>query len=189
MSEHTAIRAVSQSLRALLETHITLAGVNVVLHSPREMQQNGETGISVWLYRITRNEHVLNQPRVRVAANQFEHHSLPVNLHYLITPIRSDPLDEQLLLGRILQIFNDVPVLRGANLTDALAGSEEEFRIFLEMLSLEELTRIWGALQEPYQTSLSYLVQMVDITSGLTPERREPVMNRSATYSQIVSPG
>jgi hypothetical protein len=184
MSEFTAIRAISQSLRELVESNIPLPGVTVALSTPSEFTGQG---ISIWLYRVTRNENLLNQPERRVTAGQRARRPLPVTLHYLFTPLMNDPLDEQLLLGRILQLFNDIPVLRGSDLRDSLAGEDEDFRIHLEMLTLEELTRVWGALQESYQTSLSYLVEVVEIDAGQEPESVTPVQTRETTYSQIVA--
>lgn len=186
MSEFTAIRAISQSLRDLVESNIPLPGVTVALSTPSEFDGQG---VSIWLYRVNRNENLLNQPRRRVGADLREQRPLPLNLHYLFTPLMNDPLDEQLLLGRILQLFNDVPVLRGADLHDALAGEDEAFRIHLETLTLEEITRVWSALQESYQTSVSYLVEVVEIDSGLEPEALTPVHVRETTYSQIVGEG
>jgi len=60
-------------------------------------------------------------------------------------------------------------------------------RVFFETLSLEELTRVWGALQESYQTSLSYLVQVVNIDSEEPPVAAAPVVQHDQTYSQILS--
>ncbi|MCA9874453.1 MAG: DUF4255 domain-containing protein [Anaerolineales bacterium] len=186
MSEFTAVRAVSQSLKELLEAHITDPTVQVFLTSPKEMQQNNQNGISVWLYRITRNEFLLNQPRRRPTSGQQSRLPMPVNLHYLVTPLMSDPRDEQMLLGLVLQVFNDHATLRGSDLKDALLGSDEELRLSFEAPSLEDLTRVWGALQEPYQASLTYLVQPVSIESDHEPEAGPPVTRREMLFSQVV---
>lgn len=189
MSEYTAVRAVSQTLKELLEDHITDPTVQVFLTSPKEMQQGNQNGISIWLYRITRNEFLLNQPPRRPANGQVSHPPMPVNLHYLITPLMTDPRDEQTLLGLVLQLFNDHATLSGGDLKDALLGGDEELRLSFEAPSLEDLTRIWGALQEPYQASLTYLVQSIAIESDHEPEAGAPVMQRDITYAQIVEGG
>lgn len=186
MSEYTAVRAVSQTLKELMEAHITDPTVQVFLTSPKEMQQNTQTGISIWLYRITRNEFLLNEPRPRPINGQVSRAPMPVNLHYLITPLMTDPRDEQMLLGLVLQVFNDHATLRGSDLKDALTDSDEELRLSFEAPSLEDLTRIWGALQEPYQASLTYLVQVLNITSDHEPEFAASVLRRESTYEQIV---
>jgi hypothetical protein len=187
MSDFTAIQAVTQTLEELIEASLPATGPVVRQSSPKEMQQNMETGISLWLYRITRNEHLLNQRPTRPSATQVERHCLPINLHYLITPILADPGDEQRFLGRILQIFNDHPTLRGSDLRGDLQGGDEELRVTLETLTLEELTRVWAALQEPYQTSLSYQVQHVCIDSDRQPLQVAPVLVRDTTYAEILS--
>jgi hypothetical protein len=111
---------------------------------------------------------------------------MPVNLHYLVTPLMTDPRDEQALLGLALQVFNDHATLRGGDLQEVLQGSDEELRLSFEAPSLEDLTRVWGALQEPYQTSLTYLVQAVTIESDHEPQAAPPVKERETTYAQIV---
>ncbi len=196
MSEYTAIRGVTLSLRDLLQAHITnstdpeLNGVAIDLRSPKEMREanndQGAQGVSLWLYRVARNGHTLNQPQRRPALDRVERHLLPMNLYYLVTPIATASDDEQLLLGKILEVLNDHPTLRGPLLHASLVD-EEEFRVTLEPLTLEELTRVWDSLKESYQLSVSYLVQVVDIESGREPVAVRPVDERRTEYSQITS--
>ena len=194
MSDFTVIRAVSRTLRGLLEDHIThdpdpaLNGVPIDLRSPREMRDDANSqGVSVWLYRVMRDGKSLNQPVERRVSNQIPRAPLPLDCFYLITPIATSPDDEQLLLGRILQSFNDHPLLRGSDLKDSLSNSTEELRITLETLSLEDLTRVWHSLGEPYQLSISLLVQLARIDSAHEPLRVEPVLVKTTTYAQILS--
>jgi hypothetical protein len=194
MSDFTAIRAVSVTLQALLQDHITnspdpqLNGVPIELRSPKEMRDDGNaTGVSLWLYRVIRDAERLNSPSVRVSSNQLAHHALPVNLYYLVTPIRDNPADEQALLGRVVQVFNDHAALMGSDLKDTLAGGSEELRLLMEAPTLEELTRVWDALKEPYQLSLTYMVQLVTIESGHELVRSGPVLVRETEYKQILS--
>lgn len=194
MSEFTAIRGVTRTLRSLLMQHITsssdpeLSGVAVHLQSPREMRENnGAQGVSLWLYRVVRNGFTLGKPGRRIEPNQLGVPSLPIDLYFLVTPIAQTSDDEQLLLGKVLQVFHDHPTLRGPLLQDALAGGDEELRLTLEPLTLEELTRVWDALKEPYQLSVSYLVQVVDIDSHREPVEVSPVGVKSTTYHQILS--
>jgi len=194
MSEFTAIRAVTQTLQTLLKQHITdstdpqLAGVSIDLRTPREMRGNEDTmGISLWLYRVARDGYTLNLPPQRIAPDQLKTHPIPINLYYLVTPIATTPKDEQALLGRVLQVFNDHSILQGSDLQDTLEGGIEELRLTLETLSLEELTRVWDALKESYQLSVSYLVQVVSIDSDREPIEATPVMTKDTKYQQILS--
>ena len=194
MSEFTAIRAVSQTLLEILEAHITnstepeLNGVQIDLRSPREMRGNAQPafGISLWLYQVARNADLLNHPPERPAPDRILRHALPIDLYYLVTPIAREPADEQALMGRVLQVFNDHPTLRGSDLRDSLQNTQTELRLMLEAPSLEELTRVWHSLQEPYQLSVTYMVQLLSIHSDLEPVQTRPVSVRETECDQIL---
>jgi len=101
-------------------------------------------------------------------------------------PITATSDNEQALLGKVLQAFAEHAILRGTDLKDDLEGETTELRLTLETLTLEELTRVWTALAEPYQLSASYRVQVVRIDSELESMRVHPVHRRRAHYDQIV---
>jgi hypothetical protein len=197
VSEFTALRAVSFTLRALLEEHITnstepqLSGVPIDLRSPKELRVAQVNGVSLWLYRVARDGDLLNRPATRPSPNQVGHTQLPVSLSYLVTPLAEEPADEQVLLGRVLQVFNDHAILRGADLQKSPQVQplelRDEIRVSLEMLSLEEITRVWDSLQEPYELSVAYRVQVVSIESDHEPIETSPVLVRENQYTQIVS--
>ncbi len=192
MSDYAAIADLTRSLRDLLRTYITqstlpqIAGVKIDLRSPKEMREANAQGVSLWLYRVVRNGDPLNRPPRRINATQTEHVGFPVDLHYLITPIVQDPSDEQALIGRVLQVLNDYAILKGATLLGTLENSGQAFRVNFEPMSLEDVTRVWNSLQEPYQTSLPYEVTLVTIDSQREPQEGSPVLVRELGYSQIV---
>lgn len=153
----------------------------VTLDTPQEMEDDEEEGVSLWLYLVQRDEQTLNRPLRRIGLDQLERQPLPLRLHYLVTPIvdgeaRADASElEQLVLGKILQVFHDDASLAGARLRGMLAGSGLEFFVRLEPLSLEEITRVWDALDKPYQLCLSYEVSVVPIASAIEAAHIVPV--------------
>jgi Pvc16 N-terminal domain len=191
LSDFTAIRAVTESLQSILKAGITnssdpqLNGVLIDLRSPKEMRAASAIGVSLWLYRITRDSDLLNRMPER-GSTRFRRASLPVHLYYLVTPLLDKPEDRQTLIGRVLQLMNDHAIVRGADLGDTLVGSGEELRVTLETMTLEELTRVWVSLSEPYDLSVSYEVQVVTIDSDQEEIEARPVLERRATYAQIV---
>jgi hypothetical protein len=194
MSDYTVISAVSSTLKEMLKQNITLSpdaelnGVDIHLLSPKEMQDAGHTsGISVWLYKVSRMAEMLNEPPERIGANQIARVPLPILLFYLVTPITVHPETRHTLLGRVLQVLNDHAILRGSDLRGVLKGTTEQLRVNLEALSLEELSLVWEALSEPYQLSVTYLIQVVKIDSDLEPVKSSPVIEREAEYAQILS--
>jgi len=193
MSDYSVLSAVSSSLQAMLTNNVTNAlavplNVPVQLFSPPDMNSQGTVpGISLWLYKVSRMAEMLNEPPERRSATQLARTPLPVLLHYLVTPMATDPLTCQTLLGRVLQVFNDHAILRGADLRGVLQNSTEQLRVNLEALTLEELSLVWEALGEPYQLSVTYLVQVAKIDSDLELMKSSPVLEKEAMYSQILS--
>jgi hypothetical protein len=190
MSAYTAFEAASQTLNGLLQDRINadsdLPGITVFLKTPKEMGQ--QKGVSLWLYRAVRNEFWLNNPPQRVDLGQLRRTPLPFCLHYLVTPLLDSSESEQKVLGKILQAFYDHPIVRGVDLKGSLGGTNVELRITLETLSLDELSRVWMALNADsgYQLSVSYEVQVVEIDSALETEKVVPVVELFPQYNVIV---
>jgi Pvc16 N-terminal domain len=194
MSDYTVISAVSSTLKEILKKKITLNsdaelnGVEIYLLSPKEMQDAGHTsGISVWLYKVSRMAEMLNEPPARISANQVVRVPLPILLFYLVTPITAHPEVRHTLLGRVLQVLNDHAILRGSDLRGVLKGTTERLRVNLEAMTLDELSLVWEALSEPYQLSVTYLVQVAKIDSDLEPVKAGPVVERDMEYTEILS--
>jgi hypothetical protein len=191
MSEHTALWETSSILAERLresfladpQLAVQFIGGHVVsLKTPREMRAAPESGLSVWLYKVDRDEFTSNRPSERLSSGRLRLPPITVDLHYLLTPLSSDVQTEQLILGRVLQTLHDsstaLPTVTRPDVTDTL-------RVTLENLDLESLSRVWNALQEPYQLSLSYRVQVVSIRSNRDLSG-SPVLERTTDYVQIV---
>jgi Pvc16 N-terminal domain len=188
---YTALRATSLTIARFLEREFNAdpqlhplfgggGGLVVSLNTPHEMQELELEGLSVWLYRIVRDEDLLNEPPRRVSADQERRVPLPLRLHYLITPVgaasRAHAAEtEHALMGKVLQLFHDRPTLRGPDLEDDFAGTAVELTMRLETLSLEETTRVYEALARSFQVSVSYETSVVTILSALEPLQIAPI--------------
>lgn len=166
-------------------------GMVISLNTPKEMEENDQEGVSLWLYRVIRDEQRLNDPPVRISADQLRPPPLPLRLHYLITPITSranlgDPDTEQYLLGKVMQSFYTNPVLRGSDLRGELVGSDAQLHVRLETLDLDQMSRIWEALEGTYQLAISYEVAVVNIDSAREPDSLTPVQEVLAEIGQIM---
>jgi hypothetical protein len=163
----------------------------VSLNTPKEMEENNQEGVSLWLYRVIRDEQRLNDPPLRISATELRPPPLPLRLHYLVTPFTSranlgDPDTEQYLLGKVMQTFHTTPLLHGADLRGELAGSDAQLHVRLETLSLDEMSRIWEALEGTYQLAVSYEVAVVNIDNAREPESLTPVQEVLAEIGQIM---
>jgi hypothetical protein len=192
MSDFTAIREASKSIRALLNAHLDSTtepqlptpSVTVSLVPPNEVDEVG--GLSVWLYRVVRNADLTNRPPPRPTPKALGRTPLPLDLYYLVTPLQTEAEADQVLLGRVMQTLHDTPVLRGADLTPTIRD-DCELRVSLEPQTLEQLTQVWQALQEPYQLSVTYHVQVVPIDSLKPAAAIAPVVAREVRHAQILT--
>jgi len=196
MADSSALGDVSKSLQNLLRSAITenadFLGVQIDLRSPKDIRRAGIAGpiVSLWLYRITRMDDLYNVPPVRIPPDRTLMRPLPLNLSYLVTPIATDMLTAHRLIGRAMQALFDNAILDSAFLEPRLVDSGiKSLTIHMEPHSLEELTRIWHALQESYDLSNSYLVQFVPITSRREQPAPAPVLTKTARYADILEAG
>jgi len=203
---YTLIRATTITLTELLREHFEsdsllqplfdagAGGAMVVSpNTPQEMNDNAMTGLSVWLYRIVRDEQLLNHPPRRISLDRVQSRPLPLRLHYLMTPIvtREDlgpaPGLEQSIIGKVLQTLHDHPLLAGAFLRDDLAGTGAQLAVRLEPLGLEEITRVWDALEESYQLCISYEASVIMLASDEEVHRIAPVDVVEPEYGVITA--
>jgi Pvc16 N-terminal domain len=199
MSSHEVISAVSITMRDILwERFATDAAIaplfpsqagSITFDNPTETARQGVGRLSLWLYQVAENEHLKNQAPVRLAPGAAGDAAqamtpLAMDLYYLVTPFLPPGPDSQtivsdhLLLGLAMQALydNSIVVLR-----DPARNVAEELRIVLCRLTLEELTRVWHALREPYRLSVCYQVRVVQVESRrIAPGAR--VIERVAGY-------
>jgi hypothetical protein len=106
-----------------------------------------------------------------------------LDLYYLVTPLVGTPREQQIVLGKVMQVFYDRAILASADLVGSLAASGEEVRVILNPVTLEETTRIWQALEMSYRLSVCYAVRVAMVDS-----RREqfsqPVVQRTSQYGE-----
>lgn len=190
---YPSLAATSETLRQFLQdgmaSDIGPAGLaalftggtlSVSLFTPQEMVTQQVQGLSVWLYRVVRDDSRLNDPpRIRPLPSggvEIFAPPLPLRLHYLVTPVTDNSPDtEQRILGRALQLLHSMPTLSGAVLRGELAGTDVEVNVRLEALSLDEIARVWEALEGSYQLCISYEVTLANIDSITDPQRAMPV--------------
>ena len=182
---YTSIVATSETLRERLRAGFRsdvgpsglaalFSGTMVVsMASPRQMR-GVEQGLSMWLYRVERDDTRLNDAPVRRpmpgGGVEIVPPPLPLRLHYMMTPlVDSGPDTEQRLLGRLLQLFHMQPTLSGAELRGDLTGTDARVPVRLEALSLDESSRVWEALDGSFQLAVSYEVTLANIDNLMRP--------------------
>lgn len=115
---------------------------------------------------------------------------LSLELYYLLTAYGAHDYQPEILLGYALQWLHQTPVLGAASMRAALVACAEagagrglpralveptlqaletfpvEMRLSLQFLSLEEMSKLWSALQARYRPSLVYKVSLAPEKAG-----------------------
>lgn len=192
MTDASGIGYVTQSLQALLRASITnsgpLAGTDIDLRSPREIVHTGHnpTVVSLWLYRVKRHDDLVNAPPVVRPDGRISLRPLPLDLYYLVTPIAPSVLTKQRLLGLAMQALHDQARVGAEFLRPELLDEPPgAISVHLEPQTLEEATRVWHALHEPYDLSVTYMVQYVPIASATSRPAGAPVIRKSGLVAAI----
>jgi hypothetical protein len=172
MSSYTVLSAVSKGLQSILwsaiRKELSLQNIvpsesAIVFLNPTDTAHDSSNRLSIWLYQVTENEFIKNQTPVRSNnGHGLMKPPLALNLHFLVTPFGDTAEASLLLLGKVMEVLYDnaIVILRDAN--DSVF---EELRINMSRLTLEELSRVWEALIEPYRLSVCYEVRVMHIES------------------------
>ena len=177
MSDFHAIDLVGTGMRELLFENFTFddevgqffPSIDVIkLASPTETAQQQSDRLSVFLYQITEDPYLKNRPPVSTdSVSRMRPPPMALRFHYLLTPFGPSPQANALIVGKILETLYDNSTLQ---ISDPISEQTENVRIVFETLSIEELGRVWEALNEPYRMSLAYQLRVPSLES-----RRERV--------------
>ncbi|MEH0845823.1 DUF4255 domain-containing protein [Micromonospora sp. CPCC 205711] len=213
MSTAYALAAVSAVLRGQLMAYLRAAGassavggVSVSVGPPdRVAVGNLEANqVNLFLARVTRNPTWANlgPPPRDTAGADVAAPPLGVDLHYVASVYGHDPLTGDILLGHLLAMLHETPVLTRAAIRRALAPdppdptlpapvADSRLADQFEQLRItttnspggEESFRLWSAFSAPYRASVFFDVSVVliDPVRGA----REPLPVRAVTAGTV----
>jgi hypothetical protein len=193
MSSDLVLQRTSFALRDILWAEIQpLAPMRDIFQSaqaiaftnPKDTHRDNSLKLSLWLYQVTENEFLKNQPPARPRnGNPLQDVKTPLalNLYYLVTPFTLTAEQDLQVLGFIMRVFYDTPTIY---INEPSNRVFEELRLILCRLNLEELTRVWEALQEPYRLSICYKVTVARIESSEVSQSAR-VIEASNDYGEV----
>jgi hypothetical protein len=141
----------------------------------------------------------------RLTANQF----LPLDLHYLLIAAGVANYHSEIILGEAMMALQDRGILSRAAvgrvfelppgggalsaIDDALrqsglADQVERIKITPENLGIDDLSKIWTALQTPYRTTAAYRVSVVLMEKERPKRSPLPVRSRGPVLPATTSP-
>ena len=141
------------------------------------------TTLSLYLYRVTQNEHLRNVQRPDRPADVPP--PVVLDLHYLLTVWADNALAEHRILAWAIRELYLHSILDISSLDpDAGWGPGEVVHVIPAELSTEDVMRIWDALEPPYRLSVSYVARVVRIDPDSV-ESGRPVVATRFTYAGI----
>jgi hypothetical protein len=171
VSKSRAIGAVSESIRDLLEKEMDPSCPVSV--APLDVSVTTITGkrVNLFLYKIDENASLKNMDLPGLGhPRAYGRPPLALDLHYLMTAFgetEEDQIETQQILGEAMRVMHNHAIILGNVLDPDLQNEREHVKLYLEALSLEELSKIWSASTKPYRTSVGYLVTVIQIESKL----------------------
>ena len=139
-------------------------------------EDHGDLVVGVYLYDIGPNNDIVERGMVTRDRHTQSYPSTFLTLRYMITvwsmgDLKFKTEEEHRILGRVIQTLADNSVI---GQTSSIYGKPMDTRIELERIEPGEKLRLWNFPNKPYQLSLFYRAQPVEITSTrtrLTPTR------------------
>jgi hypothetical protein len=189
MSDYAVIAELGDALVSRLYTELNadpqIRGLidsedRISLESPAQLENDNSVRLSMYLYRILEDPYMKNRyPMVGTGGKQ-QKTPLTLDLYYLLTPLVGTPREQQIVLGKAMQTLYDFPVLESQDF-DGSPNSSEAVRLVLNPVSLEELTRVWQALEIPYRLSVCYIARVAIVDSQLE-QFYQPVVAKQIRY-------
>jgi hypothetical protein len=137
-----------------------------------------QTGMSLWPYRIERDEFVSNPSPVPIGSSLLGVPPLRVDVWYLVTPMTGSGDSDQLLIEKTLEYMYDVGPIQ--------LGTDDPVVTF-ETPGADELFRLWSALDIPYALSCVFTARHVTIDSLRPPVPSARIVQRYTEYETIGS--
>lgn len=231
MSNGLAIAAITAVFKNLLEDGLvqnaalsSMGNVLVTTLPPDQISigVDGQPQLNLFLYQVSENR---NADMGKSDCYQPTHHQasteegailpLAINLHYVLTAYGNKDFQTEILLGYVMQLMHQTPVLSNATIramlnhvatinrsgllaqaiestsVEALTEQLDQVRIAPNLFDTEQMSRLWSLLQGYYRPSIAYEVSMMFIESkksSLAPGFSKGALNQPQIEKIVASP-
>ena len=144
-------------------------------------EQSFDKMVSIYLHRITVNEHYRNATRPQEPNGK--KNVLGVDLHYLLTYWGRSAEDEQLIMAWTMRQLQMNSILDRSLLSNSADWAPDEtIQLTASNLSIEDIMRVWDALAPKYRLSIAYTARTVRLETER--EVAGPVVTTRTIYEQ-----
>lgn len=171
MGRYSIISDAGKALAELLREHMVPELIanpdSIGLCSPSD---NADCIVGIHLYDVSENSNYKSNTMTDTDILRQKYPSVYLTLSYMITvyfngDIRFKAEEEQKILGRIIQVLNDYPVLDRKTLKYTENASGMDIKLTWEQLPAGDKMKLWSAADKVYKTSLFYKMEPVELES------------------------
>jgi len=195
MADYSIISDASASLLGLLRENLcpdpVVSPESIILVSPSD--KNSDYQLELYLYDRKELSEYRNTTPIHGEGNFRERPPKLLSLYYILfinnkAQIAAGAEMEQRILGKIIQTLMDAGSLSLSETNPYLKPAEEMASISILNHNFEDKTKIWSALQSPYQVGIYFMVSPVMLSSRVK-EKITRVTETEIKTGLIVEPG
>lgn len=185
MANVRAFQAVGEALRVYLSTSYAQTSLATEFPCSFQVLSTGQlanfddpsdaaVACTLFLYRVTLSEQLRNafQPGRTVAPVV---PALPVELHWMLSVWSNAAAAEQIVFAWAMHQLSRQPLLDASTLIGAEYGQSDVVHVLPEELPIEDVMRIWDAVEPSYRLSATYVARVIRL--DLDSESTVPVVN------------
>lgn len=139
--------------------------------------ERGDFVVGINLYDLEESEEIVS---LGVTNRDFATQVFPscfLSLYYMITvysisDLKFRQMEEQRIMGRIVQTLNDTPVISREMLGERTEQNAYKIKVELQKIDRYEKVRLWNYPNVPYKPSLYYKIYPVEVASRRTRDVR-----------------
>lgn len=193
MASFRAIGATSEALAGLIRDLYPRdefgTGLGVDIYLPRNFETPMAEGFSVCLLRVAINGAVRNMTYRRDLDGRRFRPSLPLDLHYLITPWAREGGTQHRMLGWVMRMLEDLGTVSSSHLNHFVAEPDifspnEALDLICDPLALNDYLTLWDRLKF-LPPSATYAVRMLILDSQVGIEEGPPVQTRAFDLGEV----
>lgn len=173
MGKYTVISDVSRALADMLRQYAVPEPVakqeQIGICS---LQDRGGCVVGLHLYDFRENGEMRRTERIELPDGSRQEPPTEYTAFYMLSIVsKAEPesrgLDEQRIMGRLLQVLQDHRRIPSSFLSDSLRECNEAMTIELSQMEMEDKVKIWNMMNEPYRLSCFFSVRPILIESAV----------------------
>ena len=171
MADYTALVEAGEALVELLRDNLTPEPISkrelISLSSPHESDNNQ---LTVFMYHIEEDQHNNQAGFTTFSRDEQRANPTYVHLNMLVTahskaPSQMKEADQYRMIGAVVQVVKDNPVLDRKYLSGSVLDSNDELHLSVERLSFDQMIKVWNNTTSPYKLSVVIKIGSIAIES------------------------